>query len=66
MPNRPEERTLLSFEDEGLPEIMLVGRNDYRQAHPPLLPHAHPDVFEKRNSSLHILLFWEPLPEDPA
>lgn len=40
------EREADDFAGYGMPEISMVGRYNYNQAHPPLKPHMHKNIFE--------------------
>ena len=43
---RSQERSLFALEALGLKHVKLIGLRHYVHAHPPLIPHRHPGIFE--------------------
>lgn len=41
-----KDRVVLEFASLDIPEVALLGRYNYSQAHPPLKPHMHKNIFE--------------------
>ena len=42
----PPDRVIVDFVDLGLPEVVVLGHYNYREAQPPLQAHRHEDIFE--------------------